>query len=348
MRLSLVMPTLVTVILLGCKSTPNKTDKEIASSMPPETPISVMKGTQFIANLHENIPDDKNAIYSPTLLMAWAELCTKIGPVLRSSAMLAPLQNGIKDASLSKSLAKADYTANVSVDSQTIDVRVAFAKTLAFAPNLVKDSYPLYFNDSSVECFGMPTYNADAAAHISILYYENDSRFVVKLSPKDSTQEIILAMGFNNKHTIAAMIDAVEKARQQGRVDARRPINSWRFKLTEKDEVHIPAISFNIRKSYGEYTTNNLVFKKGIYNVSKVEQRIGCVLNEKGAIVESEAEFAVTDAVDMQDLDSKKPHPKNLTFNKPFLLQLRQSGQTHPYLAVAVRNTELMIKKKDQ
>lgn len=32
-------------------------------------------------------------------------------------------------------------------------------------------------------------------------------------------------------------------------------------------------------------------------------------------------------------------------FNRPFLLQLRRTGQTHPYLAVAVRNAELMTKK---
>ncbi|QEE50097.1 hypothetical protein FUA48_11055 [Flavobacterium alkalisoli] len=70
-------------------------------------------------------------------------------------------------------------------------------------------------------------------------------------------------------------------------------------------------------------------------------QRISFQLDENGAIIESEAEVAVTEEME----PGEKIVPKKMLINKPFLLLLKRRDSKNPYLAVWVQNTELLVKK---
>lgn len=303
MRSSLILLASILIGFTACEPKPAQTivphTKGDPIGLPKEVSIDLMKGTCFTATMQEVVPDSDNIVYSPTLLLAWAEVCSYTGLMLDPPAPLAPLQNGIKDASLATALLKEDYTTLVKTTGEAIDVKVSLAKTLVFAADMVKDEDPLYFKDTFVECFGMPYHTSELAKQISILYYESNERFVIALHCKDPLQEIILAMGFNDNKNIASMVDSVQYCINQGKEQSKVEGEDWRYEFDKEDVVRIPSLSFNISKSYTQYLLSNVAFQKDLYDIQKVDQRIACVLNEKGARVESEAEVLITKSISL-------------------------------------------------
>ena len=76
------------------------------------------------------------------------------------------------------------------------------------------------------------------------------------------------------------------------------------------------------------------------YFIAQAIQNTKFQLNQKGAILESEAEI---------HLKKNGGEKRYLVFSQPFLLMLREKGRTHPYLAVWFNNPELFetYKEKD-
>ena len=80
---------------------------------------------------------------------------------------------------------------------------------------------------------------------------------------------------------------------------------------------------------------------RAIEMAARSDQRTAFVLNEKGAEVESETIMAVTDSTSAV---MERPQPKNLIFDKPFLILLKRTDSKNPYFAMFVANNELMEK----
>jgi serine protease inhibitor len=194
------------------------------------------------------------------------------------------------------------------------------------------------FMGSPVKAFGMPHYDSKLAAAISVLYYESNDKFIIKISPKDTFQEIVLAMGFNTAGSLDKALVSIDdyigkEALQKG--------NKAQFDLSEGEQLLIPVIRFNLLKDFKEYATALFTVGNKLHKLKELTQRTAFLLDEEGAKVESEA----TVKLDYVAAPLKKKR-KVLVFDKPFIIMLRKKGISHPYLMVKVMNTELMVKQE--
>jgi len=116
--------------------------------------------------------------------------------------------------------------------------------------------------------------------------------------------------------------------------------NYWKYSIEDEDILSIPVINFNLEKNYESLEGNQLRSKDSKYHIETAYQRIALILDEKGAKVESEAEFAVA-TEEIEEL----PTPKRLILDRPFLLVFKRTDTDNPYLVAWMNNNELMIKK---
>ena len=116
--------------------------------------------------------------------------------------------------------------------------------------------------------------------------------------------------------------------------------NRWKYHFKENDRVRIPIIEFNIETKFSEIENSNFSTKNRSFLVETAYQRTAFILNEKGAEVESEAEYAVEEAISREVIK-----PKKMFFNKDYLIFIKRKDSQYPYFAMFVSNSELMNKK---
>ena len=126
------------------------------------------------------------------------------------------------------------------------------------------------------------------------------------------------------------------------RVDRNSPVD-----LTDRDSLAVPKLNFDLRRDFPEL--EGLVLKpdasakiKGPLVISKAEQLVRFQLNEKGAILKSEAVIVMPTGAMAPQFE---PPSHQLIFDKPFLLMLRQKGAPQPYLALWIGNMTLLQPK---
>jgi hypothetical protein len=219
---------------------------------------------------------------------------------------------------------------------------VAYAylfKNLAFA-NPFSDEVDLKFEGKPVKCFGF-----DASTHqldeetrkqVRICDYRDADDFVIKIATKSAKDELILA----RMAPLTTLEDTIKWA-------LLRADRGGHVFLSPKDSMSVPKLNFDLRRDFSEL--EGLVLKpsptakiKGPLVISKAEQLVRFQLNEKGAILKSEAVINILTA-------STGPHVEppvhHLVFDGPFLLLLRQTGAAQPYLALWIGNTTLLQPK---
>jgi hypothetical protein len=69
-----------------------------------------------------------------------------------------------------------------------------------------------------------------------------------------------------------------------------------------------------------------------------VNQLVRFQLNEKGAILKSEAEITMRATMVFE-----RPEPHIMVFDKPFLILIKQTNSEHPYFALWVGNASLLV-----
>ncbi|HBG48773.1 MAG TPA: hypothetical protein DDW90_04590, partial [Cyanobacteria bacterium UBA9971] len=154
--------------------------------------------------------------------------------------------------------------------------------------------------------------------------------FIVKLTPKGSNDEIFLAK-IPPKTTLA---DTLKYAQSKINIFS----NDY---LEDGDTLQIPKFDFKIDHSYDELVGKRFLnrnFKN--YVIAKAIQNTSFKLNEKGAILKSEAKIII-----MKDCIAVQKAPRKLIFNKPFLIYLKEKRAINPYLVIWVDNTDLLVKK---
>jgi hypothetical protein len=144
--------------------------------------------------------------------------------------------------------------------------------------------------------------------------------FVVRLKTKFPEDEIVLAK-IKPEHPLQKTIEAVQTLIQNRKPEAVGTI----------DRLSIPKFFFDIEHSY-EPLLGKRLQNKGVtgFPIEKATQRILFKLNEKGATLKSTNEF-VAAAI-----------PKQLVFDRPFLIYLKEKKGKWPYFAMWVANPELM------
>jgi hypothetical protein len=190
---------------------------------------------------------------------------------------------------------------------------------------------------TEVKGFGIDEYNPRHAGHrelrkqLSILAINAATGgCIVQLHSKSPRDEIILAK-IKPRKTLLRTIQKVQKMIVEKHADEER---YWEFDqyLVTGDPLQIPKIDFDIGHSYSELIGKGFLNDRGGENyIAQARQEIRFMLNEKGAILESEA------LAGAEGGEAK--------FNEPFLLYLKEKQAKFPYLAIWVDNAEILMKR---
>lgn len=331
MKVHFIIIAIFMVLLPGCQK--SKGDK-----FPESKNLSEYKNTDFQPTLESPINKGKNSIYCSTLLLAWDIVRTKLDGDLSVDSIDNDLFLLNNSNTFSNSLTKDEYSSSVNVRNDKIEVKVFFRKSLPFVNDLEDLRYALTFNHRKVSSFGV--YGANS--QVQILYYKNDSDFIVKLQTKDKSNELILYNVDEKFQNLIQAIQSVDLKIRQGineKIDDRF---SGNYSLNNDDKLIIPKLEFNIETDYPSMKNKIVHNKINDFEVMLLYQRTAFKLNESGAEIESEV-YTSLSSLSMEDKPILKP--KNLIFDKPFLLILRKTTSVNPYFAMWISNDELMIKK---
>jgi hypothetical protein len=287
--------------------------------------------------------ENRNIIYAPAFLYAWDKIKEELKyPIIADNTNSLDFQLLNQSTSHHNSLTDTEYSATAEIVDGAIIARAFFNKTLPFETKLQVLDDPILFGKTKVSAFGMYYYDEDAIKFSQVLYYKDDNNFILKLSPKDKQHEIILVKGLDKCQTLKDAIKLTNDLIDKGKQEQTNSKLSWKYEIVHEDMFAIPTIKFNIATRYKNLegqsfsTKNN---KKHLFE--EAYQRIGFILNENGAVVESEA-VAVTDSVGAEPIIT---HPKKMIFDKQFLIIIKGIDKTNPYFVMKVANTELLTRK---
>ncbi len=327
-----------------------KTVPEKITDFPKVESIGSLKATEMVAAVSNAVLPGDNVIYAPAFLFAWEELHHQLGNPFKLVEPCVALKQVDEATSYKGSLSKGEYDVLVEpADNNGIRITASFKKALPFEEILDTVEQEFLFNGTPVRAFGMPWFNEKIAAKMNILYYESDNRFILSISPKDKTQEIVLAKGFNGAGSLDAILTDIAKARKLGDVQKKMEAKRDRYFFDEEDKVIIPKLRFNLEKTYSDFLHTTIILKKDTVSIVKAKQSTAFILDENGTKVESVAVIEVAPApAPMMEQDRPVKKPKLLLFNQPFVVMLHKRNVAHPYLMVKVMNTELMVKREQK
>ena len=346
----------VSLQLLNCKPKPSTNENKLTidsteHKLEPKSPISednfgdiknisAYSNTIFVATLENKIVAEKNVIYSPTILFCWA----KIRSLLKYPIYTMP--NSTEDLNLLNnsrsyvnSLRKEDYSDDASLRDGALFVHSYFHKDLPFQIPFNNLGYSLLFKNEKVNSFGLNNSDNLAYSQIYIPYYKDDDHFILILRPKDETHQIILSKGIELEKSL---IETVKEIYRLSSIDSSK---NQKFGQTfyfdnKLDTLKIPVLRFNIETRFATLENQTIISNHLQFPISEVYQRNAFLLNEKGAIAESEGEVkSMADTA-----ESAKPKPRRFVFDKPFFIILKTREYKNPYFVMKVNDTELMEK----
>jgi hypothetical protein len=312
-------------------------------------------------HMEQKVTEGTSILYCSSFQLSWNELKNLVNGDIKLSNNPEEAAKLNKSLSTKDDLSEEDYIAlagfkkdniegriNTLLKSKFNDVQevsfnqlsendiIAYSymvKNLQFEKEFEALNKPLYFNEgdekTAVKAFGINEYNDkhyEIGKQVTIFDYNNDNDFIISLKTKSPEDELMLAK-VKPQDTLLKTIESVDKRIQGGRIDA----------LFEDDSLVIPKFSFKVNHHFSELEVAKLE-NPGFsdYLIAEALQDIEFVLDEKGAILKSKATIF---------LEKSAPRiPKNLIFDEPFLLYMKEKGAAYPYFAMWVDNSELMAK----
>jgi hypothetical protein len=170
---------------------------------PNPTSINSLKQTEFVATLENNIANHKNIIYCPTLLFAWdvvkesqkdtVVLTKSVSTDFKLLNQSNSYRNSLND---DEKLSEADFTGDA------VKIKSFFNKVLPFPSQLEKLDSGMLFSNTKVSAFGIKEIDESYTSFTRIAFYKDDNNFVIKISPTDSSSEILLVKGLENIKTL--------------------------------------------------------------------------------------------------------------------------------------------------
>ena len=324
------------------KSKKKEVTSETSESFDPIFPslknVDSLNSTIFIPTIENEFSTDKNAIYAATIGFAWNRIKDTLGINFIENNDLALINNS---KAFKNSPKKREYTTELSLtkDPKTgnnlIKSRAYFKKLLPFSRPLQRYNTGLKFKDKPIPSFGFKGHGP-----IRILYYNNDNDFAIALYPKDKDHEIILyKTDFKKSISLSKELKTLNNKVTEFKKDKSNGFISRRM-FNHDDRVKVPIIKFHLENDFENIVGSKFTDKESvIWELLQFYQKNAFILNENGAIVESEAiEGAVDAAVEMP------AEPKKLFFDKSFIVMLKRKDSDFPYFATFIANDELLEK----
>lgn len=349
-------------LLKGGELSENAYSKEPRVTQIESTQLS---NTDVTSYMEKNIESGRNLLYCSTFQIAWDELTDEIikEPImLDGNPLTAQLLNkrltGKQDISENSYIAMVGFNYDgiverirkalkekfntepgIDISLELRDDILAYAflfKDLKFDKEFKSLEEPILFNGTiQIIAFGIGSDEdeegkAKLRKQVKILDYKNDNDFILSLISSAPEDMIILAK-ISPKTTLLETIDHV----------LERIANSQPTDLHENENLKIPKLDFDIFHRFSDleekYFLNN-DFQD--YLIVKAIQSIRFRLNEKGALLRSEASiWALRGGV-----IASWP-PRSFIFNKQFLILLKEKNTKYPYFAMWIDNAELLLKE---
>jgi len=336
--------------------------------------VNTLQDTQLVAHPDVPLKPTNNVIWCGTLQLAWNEAIKLVGSKLEFTEQppVADLLN--REDFTHKDLNPGSYVAIAGFEHNHVEdqIRAALDKVfhgaaspelippvpphpgpydfVAYAylfknlqfPQVFEDNDPLNFPgaEKGVQSFGFLGENKEKLKpgvfqQVRIYDYKGPDDFVIGLKTKDPQDQLILAKvtpGDTLNSTIAAVL--ARFIRQDKVIYAQ-----------ERDNLSIPKLNYDLAKNFKDL--EGLTLKPGpntpVQNLvtSEVKQLVRFQLNEKGAVLKSEAVIVMMSAAMAQPLDTHE-----MIFDKPFLILMKQADASQPYFAMWVGNASLLIPAK--
>jgi len=343
------MPAL---LLYGCKSHTGRHSGSFAtlgndSTLPALVCLDTLQSSAFVPTLENQLPQNKNVVYTPAFLYAWNELRESSNGPLKVPAGNTDLQLVNTSESYKGTLSPDEYATSVYKNGNSLRIWAAFKKGLPFKDNMDTSENGFKFNGTSVKAFGMPHFSDKITERINILYYENDDTFIISITPKDEREEIILAKGFNTGDSFKDVLQQIKQSTLYGEKERTNGNSAWKYYLSYEDVVLIPIMRFNYAANYYSIVNQIIVAGNDELRVDTAKQRNAFVIDEHGAKVESEATIAVSAAAAPPPPpgENEKPHIKKILLDKEFVILLKKKTTDFPYFMMRVNNTDIMVKR---
>lgn len=302
--------------------------------------ISQVSHSVFLPTLEHTMHTHQNSIYSATLLYAWDEIRKRVGHPITVQDYEHDYDLHLLHGSESyiHTLEEGEYVAAGEVDEEMVRARAECAISLPFSHKLTSLSDRLIFDSTRVAAFGQIGSGTLDNETIRILYYKDDNHFIISLQPDNPKHEIVL---FKTDQVFTTMRDILlhlEKQIQLGEKEKQTFTKAWRYVLRDEDEVLIPKIACNLEHNYPELEGHRFTAGAANYLIETAYQRTAFVLNESGAVLESEAFMEAA----TEELEESEPQPKRMHLDKPFFIMLKRQDSTFPYFAMWILNAGLM------
>ncbi len=349
--LTIIVILLIAICIIGCSAEErNETNTQTLQLKSDE-----LKNTNVSAHLEKEIISGENILYCSTFQLAWNQLIDeiikeeiKLSDDPEISQKLNKRLTGKEDLSDKYYVAMAGYgrddivqkinealeekfkenapTVKENMDPRDILAYAFLYKNLEFEEEFEK--LELSFEKEKVQAFGINKNRTDTfrmAEQVRIIDYKNADDFIVKLKSKSNEDEILLAK-IQPKEDLLETIEYVQK----------RIVDSQATFLKTEEILKIPNFDFDIKHDYKELIGQYLLNEDfTTYYIAKALQNTKFKLNEKGAVLESEAKILLK--------ESCVEETRKFIFDKPFLIMLKEKEAKYPYFVMWSDNTELMI-----
>jgi hypothetical protein len=330
--------------------------------------VSKLKDTQLVPHPNAPIAPGQNVIWCGTMQLAWNKAIDLVGEKLQFEnpppvvALLNREDFTAADLDPASYVAIADFERFHGAASPELippvppnpgpDDFVAYAylfKNLAFKQPFL-DGAPITFGDTKVKSFGFTGQDGALrdrlASQVTICSYNSDDDFVIKLKTNDRGDELILAKvppgnakgDFINPNgpNLWTTINYVNTRAMTLHPESAGP----------GDMLAIPKLNFDLRKDFAELEGLTLnpspaAKIKSKLVIAKAEQLVRFQLNEKGAILKSEAVITMRALAEWQG-----PPPRRMIFDHPFLILMKRADAAQPYFAMWVGNASLLVPAK--
>ncbi len=323
-----------------------------------------LKHTRVTPTLDAPIESGVSLLWCSTFQLAWNELGTAMGAPLKVSGPapaeeLAALLNRAKESKAD--LDDASYVALAGgpevLDRIKAQLKEKFGgaasprllpdelepgslfayaylfKSLKFETPFIRREGGMAFGDSRVAAFGVwngPRNDnlSKMVGQVAILSYESEHEFAVELKTTSSEDRLIIARVVPGK-TFGATVQNVMKAMEPAPGE-RAPA------FRGEDSLVVPVMNFDVLREVRELIGASVAGTRTAGQITSAKQSIRFRLDEKGAILKSEAAIGITSA--------SPERPKRMVCDGPFAVLLLRKGAGAPYFAMWVDSPELLTK----
>lgn len=183
--------------------------------------------------------------------------------------------------------------------------------------------------EDKIQYFGLDSKtNPKAFNQVSLLFYNSDNDFAVKIVTKEQ-EELILYRTDNFESFDNNYNEIIKKSNN---------LTEKKNLISGEDELRIPFMNINQEVNYNELCNKKIKNTDGIY-ISQAIQNIEFNLDNYGGNITSEAAIYT-----LASLNEKEPN--KYYFNDKFLLYIKEKDKEKPYFAVKCWDLEFLNKVK--